>query len=79
MAKRKWGRGVPYLHTIPLGGCSPVTLQGCKWSANWRISANFEKTGQKLAEEKKNWRHDHQKLAEGLAQQAVVFAENEKK
>jgi len=27
----------------------------------------------------KNWRHDRQKLAEGLAQQAVVLAENEKK
>ena len=39
----------------------------------------FEKTGQKLAERKKNWRHDRQKLAEGLAQQAVVLAENENK
>ena len=51
------------------------SMQGCKWSANWRISANFGKTGQKLAEGKKIGGHDHQKLAEGLAQQAVVLAE----
>jgi len=30
-----------------------VNIQGCKWSANWRISANFGKTGQKLAEGKR--------------------------
>ena len=39
----------------------------------------FKKTGRKLAEGENNWRHNHQKLAEGLAQQAVVLAENEKK